>query len=75
MTLRVAECLGPARELAGDTLCLWCYSEHEIKANESPLLSIQDSQGISLPDVPLLSGIHQCCRRTNGCDWSGHWQQ
>lgn len=59
LTLQVTNRLGPARELEGDTLCMWCYAEHGLTAEESPLIVVRDSQGISLPDVPLLAGAGQ----------------
>jgi hypothetical protein len=57
MTLQRAMHVGPALEFEGDLLCLWCYAEDEITEAESPRISVQDSRGNGLPDVPLLAGV------------------
>ncbi len=40
----------------GDSLVLWCYSEEGLNANSAPRIGVQDSKGVSLPDIPLLFG-------------------
>jgi exo beta-1,2-glucooligosaccharide sophorohydrolase (non-reducing end) len=59
MTLRMASRHGPALDRDGDTLSMWCYADHELTADESPIIAIQDTQGISLPNVPLLAGARR----------------
>lgn len=56
MTLKAANRYGRRFEFEGDTLTLWCFSESELSADESPRVSVQDANGVSLPTITLLTG-------------------
>jgi hypothetical protein len=64
VTFQSPDRIGPARELAGDTLSLWCYAEEELTAAASPLIGVQDSRRNSLPEMPLLKGAERLPAKT-----------
>lgn len=57
MTLQRQSRIGADLPLVGDTLTLWCYAEEEITEEHSPLLSVFDERGNTLPDARLLVGM------------------
>jgi exo beta-1,2-glucooligosaccharide sophorohydrolase (non-reducing end) len=57
VTLDRASRIGAALPMEGDTLVMWCYSEEEIAESDSPSVSVRDTRGRGLPDVPLLEGL------------------
>jgi len=57
MTLQRQSRIGADLPLLGDTLSLWCYSEADIAEEHSPLVSVFDKWGNTLPDARLLAGV------------------
>lgn len=57
MTLQRQSRIGADLPLVGDTLALWCYAETEIAEENSPLVSVFDQRGNTLPDARLLAGL------------------
>lgn len=55
MTLKVANRYGRRFEFSGKTLFLRCYAETELRREESPLIALQDANGVTTPDIKLLS--------------------
>jgi hypothetical protein len=53
MTIRMPLRVGPALELVGDTLSLWCFATEDLSATAAPRFRIHDASGAALPDVPL----------------------
>ncbi|MCG3119283.1 MAG: hypothetical protein ALAOOOJD_01668 [bacterium] len=55
MTLKVANRYGRRFEFSGNALFLRCYAETELWREESPLIALQDANGVTTPDIKLLS--------------------
>ena len=49
--------IGAEVRLDGDTLSIWCYSDENIAEEASPLVSVFDERGNTLPDARLLAGL------------------
>lgn len=54
MTIRVPMRVGPAVEMVGDTVALWCFATEDLSAQWAPRILILDAAGAALHDVPLL---------------------
>lgn len=57
VTLQRQSRIGADLPLVGDTLSLWCYANSEITEEHSPLVSVFDERGNTLPDARLLAGL------------------
>lgn len=57
MTLSVANRYGRRFEFSGNTLFLRCYSETGLSRGESPLIALQDADGVTTPDIPLFGAF------------------
>jgi hypothetical protein len=57
MTLQRQSRIGADLPLVGDTLVMWCYADSEIAEEHSPLVSVFDERGNTLPDARLLAGL------------------
>jgi len=66
MELHLPLRIGPERELDGDTLCLWCYADEELTENDSPNVTVQDSRGKTLPELPLAPSAGVCVLTPGG---------
>ena len=59
MALQVASRYGRRFEFSGNTLFLRCFSETELTRQEAPLLALQDANGVTTPDIPLLGTLEK----------------
>jgi len=58
MTLKVKARYGTA-DFSGNSLFLWCYSETELTADESPLLYLKDANDEGTPSIPLIGRLEK----------------
>ncbi len=54
MALKVVNRYGRRFEFSGDTLSFWCYSERALSSEESPLIALQDANGVTTPTIRML---------------------
>ncbi len=59
MTLKVATRYGRRFEFSGNTLFLRCFSESELSRDESPLIALQDANGVTTPGIKLLGALEK----------------
>ena len=59
MTLKVTSRYGRRFEFTGSTLFLRCFSQNELSREESPLIALQDANGVTTPDIKLLSRLEK----------------
>lgn len=59
MTLKVASRYGRRFEFSGNTLFLRCFSETELPHAVSPLIALQDANGVTTPDIKLLNALEK----------------
>jgi exo beta-1,2-glucooligosaccharide sophorohydrolase (non-reducing end) len=59
MTLKVATRYGRRFEFSGNTLFLRCFSTTELPRDESPLIALQDANGVTTPDIKLLGALEK----------------
>ncbi len=59
MTLKVATRYGRRFEFSGNTLFLRCFSESELSRDESPLIALQDVNGVTTPDIKLMGAFEK----------------
>jgi hypothetical protein len=57
MTLKVATRYGRRFAFSGNALFLRCFSESELSRDESPLIALQDANGVTTPDIKLLGAL------------------
>jgi exo beta-1,2-glucooligosaccharide sophorohydrolase (non-reducing end) len=55
VTVKAPTHYGRQQEFAGDALVFWCYSEEELRAEDSPRISLQDANGAATPTIDLLA--------------------
>lgn len=59
ITIKVASRYGRRFEFSGNTLFLRCFSEAELSREDSPLIALQDANGVTTPDIKLLSVLEK----------------
>ncbi len=55
-TINVINRYGHRFSFSGNALQFKCYSDKELSHGSSPRIGVQDTKGVSLPDIPLVRG-------------------